>query len=101
MPNQATTTVTREQFNEAVEAVWGEIEYQNGLERRTGDEAKEPAGVFTLGQVYLRRGEDAWADHAGTEASLPSLRKLAAIFVRGMVYCGVRPRVTEPNSRRR
>jgi hypothetical protein len=25
---------------------------------------------------------------------LPSLRKLAAIFVRGMIYCGIRPRVT-------
>jgi len=90
MPNQATTTVTREQFMEAVEAVWTEIEYQNSLERRTGDEAKEPAGFFTLGQVYLRRGEDAWADNAGTEACLPSLRKLAAIFIRGMIYCGVR-----------
>ena len=94
MPNQATTTVTREQFMEAVEAVWTEIEYQNSLERRTGDEAKEPAGFFTLGQVYLARGEAAWADNAGTEACLPSLRKLAAIFVRGMVYCGVRPRTT-------
>lgn len=92
MPNRATTTVSREQFDAACEAVWTEIEYQNGLERRTGDEAKEPAGFFTLGQVYLRRGEDAWADNAGTEACLPSLRKLAAIFVRGMVYCGIRER---------
>ena len=92
MPNQATTTVTREQFDKAVEAVWTEIQYQNSLERRTGDEAKEPAGFFTLGHVYLRRGEDAWSDNAGIEACLPSLRKLAAIFVRGMVYCGIRER---------
>ena len=88
------TTVTREQFDAACEAVWSEIEYQNSLPRRTDDEAKEPAGFFTLGRVYLRRGEDAWADNAGTELCLPSLRKLAAIFVRGMIYCGIRPRVT-------
>jgi len=94
MPNRATTTVTREQFMEACEAVWSEIEYQNSLERRTGDEAKEPAGFFTLGHVYLNRGEALWADNAGTEACLPSLRKLAAIFVRGMVYCGITYRET-------
>jgi hypothetical protein len=82
--------VTREDFDKACDAVWSEIEYQNNLPRRTDDEAKEPAGFFALGRVYLRRGEDAWADNAGTEACLPSLRKLAAIFIRGMIYCGVR-----------
>jgi hypothetical protein len=95
--------VTREQFNEAVEAVWSEIEYQNNLPRRTDDEAKEPAGFFTLARVYLRRGEDAWSDNAGTEACLPSLRKLSAILVRGMIYCGIRYRQPvaqgEPNTR--
>lgn len=85
--------VTREEFNQAVEAVWTEIDFQNNLPRRTDDEAKEPAGFFTLGRVYLRRGEDAWADNAGTEKCLPSLRKLAAIFIRGMIYCGIRARV--------
>jgi hypothetical protein len=84
--------VTREEFDKAAEAVWSEIEYQNTLPRRTEDEAKEPAGFFTLGEVYLRRGEDAWADNAGTEACLPGLRKLAAIFTRGMIYCGIRSR---------
>ena len=84
--------VTRAEFNDACEAVWTEIEYQNNLPRRTDDEAKEPAGFATLGQVYLRRLEDTWADNAGTEKSLPFLRKLAAIFVRGMIYCGIRGR---------
>jgi hypothetical protein len=84
--------VTREEFDKAVEAVWSEIEYQNTLPRRTDDEAADPPGFFTLGNVYLRRGEDAWSDNSGTEACLPSLRKLAAIFVRGMIYCGVRSR---------
>lgn len=86
--------VTRAEFDKAVEAVWTEIEYQNTLNRRTDDEADDPAGFFTLGEVYLRRGEDAWADNAGTEACLPSLRKLAGIFIRGMVYCGIRFRAT-------
>jgi len=89
----AARTVTRAEFDEAAEAVWSEIEYQNNLPRRTDDEAKEPAGFFTLARVYLRRGEDAWSDNAGTEACLPSLRKVAAIVVRGMIYCGVRFRV--------
>jgi len=84
--------VTREQFNEACDAVWSEIEYQNNLPRRTDDEAKEPAGFAALNEVYLRRLEDAWADNPGTEACLPFLRKLAAINVRGMIYCGIRTR---------
>lgn len=81
--------VTRKEFDEACDAVWTEIEYQNNLPRRTDDEAKEPAGFATLGQVYLRRLEDTWADNAGTAQSLPYLRKLAGIFIRGMIYCGV------------
>lgn len=85
--------ITEEQFNEAVEALWGEIQYQNSLDRRTeAGEAKDPAAFATLGRVYLRRLEDAWADNRGNEESLPYLRKVAAIFVRGMIYNGVRYR---------
>jgi hypothetical protein len=83
-------SVTRVEFDRAVEAVWAEIEYQNNLPRRSEDEADDPPGFFTLGRVYLRRGEDAWSYNTGTEACLPSLRELAAIFIRGMIYCGVR-----------
>ncbi len=86
------TSITREQFSHAMEAIWSEIQYQDRLPRRTDDEAKEPAGFATLGRVYLRRLEDTWADNAGTESSLPILRKIAAIFVRGMVYSGIRYR---------
>lgn len=83
-------TVTRKEFLDACEAVWSELDYQNNLPRRTDDEAKEPSGFFCLARTYLRRGEDAWADNPGVEACLPSLRKLAAIFIRGMIYCGIR-----------
>lgn len=82
-------TVTREQFDAACEAVWTELQYQDALPRRTADEAADPQGFATLGRVYLRRLEDAWADHPGTGPALPVLRKLAAIFLRGMVYCGI------------
>jgi hypothetical protein len=81
--------VTREEFDAACDAVWTEIDYQNKLTRRTDDEAKEPAGFATLARVYIRRFEDAWADNAGTGPSLPFLRKLAGIFIRGMIYCGI------------
>ena len=85
--------VTRADFDQAVEAVWEEIIYQNNLPRRTEDsEATSPASFATLGRVYLRRLEDAWADNAGDEKALPDLRKLSAIFIRAMVYCGVRRR---------
>lgn len=85
--------VTREQFNEAVEAVWGEIIYQNSLPRRTEEgEGKDPAGFAVLGRVYLRQLEVAWTYGEGNEDALHQLRKLAAIFVRGMVYNGVRHR---------
>lgn len=88
-------TISRAEFDDACDAVWSETEYQNNLSRRTDDEAKEPAGFFTLLRVYLTRGEALWSDNAGTESCLPSLRKIAAIALRGMVYCGIRPRVTE------
>lgn len=85
--------VSREEFNEAIEAVWSEIVYQNNLSRRTDEgEAKNPASFATLGRVYLRRLEDAWSDNEGNEAALPFLRKLAAIFTRGMIYAGIRYR---------
>jgi hypothetical protein len=83
--------ISREEFDEAVRAVWSEIEYQNGLPRRTEDsEAKGPEGFATLGRVYLRRLEDSWSDNPGNEKSLPFLRKLAGIFIRGMIYNGIR-----------
>lgn len=82
--------VTREQFNEAVEAVWSEIEYQNSLPIRTEqDEAKDIPGFLTLGRRYLRWAENEWSDNAGIEKSKPFLRKLAAIFVRSMIYVGI------------
>lgn len=87
--------ITREQFNEACDALWSEIEYQNALPRRTEDsEAKDVQGYATLGRVYLRRLEDSWADEEGDEPALQMLRKVAAIFVRGMIHSGVRPRRT-------
>lgn len=49
-------------------------------------------GFATLGRVYLRKLEDEWAGSAGDEKALPHLRKLGAIFVRGMIYCGIRRR---------
>jgi hypothetical protein len=85
--------VSREEFNIAVDAVWSEIEYQNSLAIRTDeDEALTPPGFFTLLNVYLRKGEVAWTDNAGTEPCLPFLRKLAGIAIRGMIYCGIRYR---------
>ncbi|RDJ35313.1 MAG: hypothetical protein DWQ19_10895 [Crenarchaeota archaeon] len=86
--------VTREEFNEAVEALWTEIEYQNNLARRTSDEAKDVPGFVVLGNRYIRKIEDDWADQPGpvVEDALHGLRKVATIFLRGMVYCGVRPR---------
>lgn len=83
--------VTRDQFDKAAEAVWSEIEYQNRLPIRTEeDEAKKVPGFAVLGRSYLRRLEEAWTNNAGQEESLPFLRKLAAIFIRGMIYNGVR-----------
>jgi len=85
--------ITREEFDKAVEAVWTEIEYQNGLPRRTASaEAKDVPGFLTLGRRYMRKTEDLWADNACAEEALPGLRKLAAIFIRGMIYSGIRGR---------
>lgn len=85
--------ITREQFIDAMEVVWGELKYQDKLPRRTeSDEPKDPGAFATLGRVYLRQLEIAWALNEGNEISLPFLRKLAAIFVRSMIYCGIRER---------
>ena len=89
--------VTREEFNEAVEAVWKELEYQNSLPRRTDDEAKDVPGFLTLARRYERQIEDSWADKPGVildsrtmvEEAVHGLRKVAAIYVRSMIYCGV------------
>jgi len=87
--------ITREQFNEAVEAVWSELQYQDALPRRTDDEAKDVAGFLTLGRRYIRKVEDDWADNPGegtppqVPQALNGLRKLAAIFTRAMIYNGV------------
>lgn len=95
--------ITREQFAQVTDALWSEIAYQNNLDRRTDDEAKDVPGFATLARRYLRKLEDSWADNPGelqpegnttVTASLHDLRKLAAIFVRAMIYCGVRSRPT-------
>ena len=87
--------ITREEFDEACDALWTEINYQNNLSRRTADEAKDVPGFLTLGRRYERKIEDDWADQAGTpqvEDALHGLRKVSAIYLRGMIYCGVRDR---------
>ena len=85
--------VTREEFDAACEALWSEIVYQDNLPRRTDDEAADVPGFATLARRYLRKVEDDWADQPGpVEDALDGFRKLGAIFVRGMVYCGVRHR---------
>ena len=87
--------VTREEFDKVCEAIWSELEYQNNLPRRTDDEAKDVPGFATLARRYMRKLEDDWADLPGTpqvEPALHGLRKLAAIFVRSMIYCGIRHR---------
>ena|SRR5271163_1155829 len=94
-------TVTKEEFLEAADAVWTELNYQDNLPRRTDDEAKDVPAFATLGRRYLRFLEDHWADQPGVptgngtyivEDALNDLRKLSAIFVRGMIYNGVRVR---------
>lgn len=85
--------VTREQFDDACAALWSEIEYQNDLSRRTeGSEAREVPSYLTLGRVYLDKAATDWAMNEGDELALHGLRKIAAIFIRGMTYCGVRYR---------
>lgn len=93
--------VERMQFDLAAEAVWSELNYQNSLPRRTDDEAKDVPGFLTLARTYVRKAEDHWADQPGVigaegkvvvEDALKDLRKLAAIFMRAMIYNGVRAR---------
>ncbi len=90
--------ITLEEFQEVCTAIWTEIFYQDHLPRRTDDEAKDVPGFLTLGRRYLRKAEDAWADNPGTgnpaqvEEALHGLRKLAAIFIRAMIYNGIRRR---------
>src|SRR5262249_4352448 len=94
-------TISRADFDKVVEAVWSEIQYQTDLPRRTADEAKDCAGFATLGRAYLRKLEDNWYSKPGEHQPegnvavtdcLHDLRKLAAIFVRAMIYCGIRSR---------
>ena len=91
-------SVSREEFDEAVEALWTELQYQDGLSIRTADEAKDVPGFLTLARVYLSETEKQWAHNPGVgeppqvEEALNGLRKCAAIFVRAMVYNGVRNR---------
>jgi hypothetical protein len=98
-------TVTREEFDRACNAIWSEIEYQNGLSRRTDDEAKDVPGFMTLLRRYIRKTEDAWADEPAEERTesgiqvtkaLHGLRKLATICVRAMIYNGIRFRLEPP-----
>lgn len=93
--------ITRQDFDKAVEAIWTEIEYQNNLARRTEAEdttdatreAHDVPGFLTLARRYERKIEDDWADQpAPVEDALHGLRKVAAIFTRSMIYCGVRNR---------
>ena len=90
--------VTRGEFEEAMEAVWSEIQYQNSLPRRTDDEAKSIPSFCKMGEIYSDRAAVAWNDQQADEESgqvedaLHAVRKCAAIYLRGMVYCGVRYR---------
>jgi len=82
------TQITREQFDEAVEAVWNEMRYQNA---KPG--LREPAGVLgwlALGQLYLHRTME--FVRTNTKESEHGLRKLAAILVRGMISTEIRHR---------
>lgn len=86
-------SVSREEFEEAMEAIWSELQYQDNLSRRTGDEAKDVPGFLTLARRYERKIEDDWADQAGNpqvEDAVHGLRKVAAIYARAMIYNGVR-----------
>ena len=96
-------TINREEFDEACEALWTEIEYQNSLPHRTDDEAKDIPGFLTLLRRYLRKVEDDWADNAGVpvddgqwKVQVPEaqhgMRKLSGIALRAMIYNGIRKR---------
>ncbi len=83
--------VTRGEFALAVEALWSELKYQDALPRRTDDEASDIPGFLTLARRYERKVEDDWADQPGpVEDAIHGLRKLGAIYVRAMIYNGVR-----------
>ncbi len=92
--------VTRDQFDSVMEVVWSEITYQNSLPRRTADgEAKDIPGFLTLGRRYMSKAEAAWADSLNSERASSEIRKLAAIFVRALVYTDAFYRVNnEPGS---
>ena len=87
--------ISKGEFDEACEALWGELMYQDRLSRRTADEAKDVPGFLTLIRVYVRKAEDYWASRPGTgepaqvEEALHGLRKIAAIAIRAMVYNGI------------
>lgn len=94
-------TLYRE-FARAADAIYSEILYQDNLERRTDDEAKDVPGFLTLLRRYIRQTEDVWVENPGTEqedglvqvtAALDGLRKIAAIATRAMIYNGIRQRV--------
>lgn len=86
----STRIVTREEFDKAVEAIWTEIEYQNKLPRRTEDEATEHGSFVSLSNVYVRRLEESWADNPGVVPLVThSVRKIAAIWIRCMIYNGI------------
>lgn len=100
-------SVSREDFDHACDVLWGELLYQDSLKRRTDDEAQDVPGFLTLARRYLRQAEDNWADKPGVQQpeggvqvaeALHDLRKLAAIFVRAMIYNGIRSRNYPPSA---
>ena len=86
-------------FSQAIQVVWGEIEYQNKLKIDYNIQAKDLPGFLTLGRRYMTRAEAAWADNDDPKVALHELRKLATIFVRAMVYCGAESRVKKGGRR--
>lgn len=93
--------VSSDEFANTCQAIWTELDYQNKLPIRTADEAKDTAGFATLARAYLAELETHWAKKPGqvqpegnvaVPECLDDLRKLAAIFARAMIYCGIRPR---------
>lgn len=93
--------VNKIEFDQACDALWTEIEYQNSLPIRTADEATSVPAFLTLLRRYTRKTEDLWSDKAGVRQvdgrtqvpeALHGMRKLAAICIRAMVYNGIRSR---------
>jgi len=80
--------ISRQEFDTAAEALWSEIEYQNGLPRRTdNDEAKDIPGFLTLIRRYVRKTEDNWSDKPGpVKEAEEGMRKISAIALRCMLY---------------